>query len=601
MPAVQKKYLNILFISLVLILTTIIYYKSLHFEFINWDDDRQVYENQDIRTLTFDGIHKIFSTVYLKMYQPLTTLSFAVEYKFNQANPHIYHLHNLVLHLLNGLLVFIFVFLLIRNSLVSALVAFLFALHPMHVESVAWITERKDVLYSFFYLLSLITYILYLRKNRNIYWLSGSIIFFICSLLSKSAAITLPLILFLIDYKERRSFKLNIIPDKIPYLILSILFVIISIVSQKVFDPTIEMSRQFHFYERFLLGAYAFFFYILKLIIPTSLTAIHPFPIKTSILLPLPYFIALLCFIFFYVYLIWLLIKKKFTDENSVTILFGIIFFCLTISLVIFVPVGSAFAAERYTYIPYIGLFISLAYFIAGRPLPDHELKIRNFIIYPLFGLWLIFLSVTTFYRLDVWKNSMSFWNDAIKKNPTNVPIAYNNRGVTKYHLHDYSGAIPDFTKAIHLHPLFKDAYQYRALSRFFINDFTNAIRDFDTAIMIDPANADAFINRGQAKANFSDFNGAINDFSKAASINPNDYLPYYNRGILLSLNGKKAEAYNDFSTAIRLDPSFAAAYYARGMIALDLENKQQACSDFNQAAQLGNKDGKTELLNHCQ
>jgi len=601
MSSIQNKYQNILFVLLVLIMTTLIYYKSVNFEFINWDDDRQVYENQDIKSLSMDGIKKIFSTVYLKMYQPLTTLSYAIEYKFKGANPHIYHFHNLILHLLNSLLVFIFVFLLIRHSLVSALVAFLFALHPMHVESVAWITERKDVLYSFFYLLSLIAYIIYLRKNRNLYWMLGSILFFVCSLLSKSAAITLPLILFLIDFKERRPLKLNILPDKIAFLLLSILFGIITILSQKVFDPTIEISQQFHFYERFLLGAYAFFFYIIKLIVPTVLSAVHPFPVKTSVLLPISYFIALLGFILLSGYLIRMLIKKKFTDERSVTILFGILFFFLTISLVIFVPVGSAIAAERYTYIPYIGLFISFAYFLTGKTLSGSYKRFRNFIIFPVFGLWLGFLSLTTFNRLDVWKTSLSFWNDVINKHPQNVPLAYNNRGVTKYLLHDYSGAIPDFTSAIHQHPLFKDAYQYRALSKFFINDFANAIRDFDTALMIDPVYVDAFINRGQAKANLGNIDGAISDFSAAVSINPNDYLPYYNRGILSSIQGKKVDAYNDFSSAIRLNPSFAVAYYARGLVALDSGNKLQACADFKQAAQLGNKDGKTESLNHCK
>jgi len=202
MPGQQKKYFTILYVLSLLLLTTIIYFKSVNFEFINWDDDRNVYENPDIRSLSSQNIQKIFRTAYLNMYQPLTTLSYAVEYKIKGANPHIYHLHNLILHLLNTLLVFIFVFLLIRHSLVSALVAFLFALHPMHVESVAWITERKDVLYSFNYLLSLIAYILYLRKNRSVIWYILSLVFFLFSLLSKSAAITLPLILFLIDFIE---------------------------------------------------------------------------------------------------------------------------------------------------------------------------------------------------------------------------------------------------------------------------------------------------------------------------------------------------------------------------------------------------------------
>jgi len=597
----QKKYLNIIYVLALLLLTTTIYFKSVNFDFINWDDDRNVYENQDIRSLSVHNIQKIFLTANLKMYQPLTSLSYAVEYKFKGSNPHLFHLDNLILHLLNCLLVFIFVFLLIRNSLVSALVAFLFALHPMHVESVAWITERKDVLYSFFYLLSLISYIYYLRKNRSVLWLLLSLLFFICSLLSKSAAITLPLVLFLIDFKERRPFKLSTLPDKIPFLILSILFGIISILSQKVFGPVNEITLQFHFYERFLLGSYAFFFYIIKLIVPAMLSALHPFPVKTSGFLPISYFISFLGLIFLSGYLIWVFIKKKFKDEKAVTLLFGILFFYLTIGLVIFIPVGSALTAERYTYIPYIGLFISLTCFLTGNISQKPKLQIRKYLIYPIVVLWLIFLSVSTFNRLDVWKNSQNFWDDVIKKHPQNAPLAYHNRGVTKYHQKEYHGAIIDFTYAIHQHPLFKEAYQYRALSRFFSNDFANAIRDFDSTLMIDPKCADAFINRGRAKANLGDLVGAVIDFNNATAINPDDYLPYYNLGILFSIQGKKAEAYNELCTAIKLDPANDGSYYARGMVALELGNKLQACADFKQAAQLGNEAAKTELINNCQ
>jgi protein O-mannosyl-transferase len=676
MPRLKTRYLNTIFVICILLLTAIIYYKSVSFEFINWDDDRNVYENQDIRSLSAQNINKIFGTAYLQMYQPITTLSYAVEYKFKGANPHMYHFHNLILHLLNCLLVFIFVFLLLRHSILAALVAFLFALHPMHVESVVWITERKDVLYSFFYLLSLITYILYLRKGKSIRWLLLSLLFFLLSLLSKSAAITLPVILFLIDYKERRSLNFKTLPDKIPFLLLSVLFGIISILSQQVFDPTNEITRQFHFYERFVLGSYAFFFYLFNLIAPTGLSALHPFPVKTASFLPIPYFICFLGFLIATGSLLWALFIKKFKEEKVINVLFGLLFFYITIGLVIFIPVGSALTAERYTYIPYLGLFIALASLLTGKSFTDvkskvqnpepaivnrkskifnfnhpscpltpkwgkphlwvplspkivnyktpslppnpqmgephlrlpvspkivnRKSKIENYLIYPLIALWLIFLTLTTFYRIDVWKNSLSFWDDIIKKHPKNVPLAYNNRGVTKYLQKDYPGAISDFTNALHQHPQLKDAYHFRALSRFSINDFANAIHDFDTTLMIDPGFADGYINRGRAKANFGDNEGAINDFTTAISVKPNDYLPFFNRGILLSVAGKKQDAYNDFSSAIQRDPTFSDAYYARGTLALELGNKPQACADFNQAARLGNEAAKTQLISNCQ
>jgi tetratricopeptide (TPR) repeat protein len=358
-------------------------------------------------------------------------------------------------------------------------------------------------------------------------------------------------------------------------------------------------------------------------------------------------------FLAFSGFLLWVLIKKKFKSERAVTLLFGILFFFVTIGLVIFMPVGSALTAERYTYIPYIGLFIALAALLTGNiktkvsnpkskiqnwlrrarklgsklqvsslklQIPNPEIqnpeivnrksqtclsadrsKIVHYFTYVIILSWLLFLSFTTFNRLDVWKNSLNFWDDIIVKHPKNVPLAYNNRGITKYLQKDYSGAISDFTKALQQHPQLKDAYHFRALSRFAINNFADAIPDFDTTLMIDPKFADGYINRGRAKANFGDIEGAISDFSAAIFVKPNDYLPYFNRGISLSVIGKKQEAYADFSSAILHDPSFADAFFARGMIALELGNKQQACADFNEAARLGNEAAKNQLVTQCQ
>jgi Flp pilus assembly protein TadD len=583
-----------------MLLTGVIYYKSVSFGFINWDDDRNVYENQDIRSLSASNIIKIFSSSNLKMYQPLTTLSYAVEYKFKGADAHVFHFTNLLLHLLNTMLVFIFVFLLFRHTPASAFVAFLFALHPMHVESVVWITERKDVLYSFFYLLSLIAYIKYLINNKSYAWFILALVFFLFSLLSKSAAITLPLILFLIDFKNNRPINIKTIPDKIPFLLLSLTFGIISVFSQKVFDPTNEITLQFQFYERFVLGSYAFFFYLIKAVVPVALSALHPFPVKTSALLPLQYFIYFSGFLLLFFSLLWILIKKKYHSEKWKDPLFGFLFFCFTIGLIIFIPVGSALTAERYTYIPYIGLFISF-FFVLNYKYTSFYTRIRNYIIYPVLIIWLAFLTVSTFYRIDVWKNSLCFWNDIIKKQPRYVPLAYNNRGVTKYLQKDYAGAIPDFTKALQQHPRFKGAYYYRALCRFSIKDYENSVRDYDTLLFLDPKYADGYLNRGQAKANLGDLLGAISDFNAATNFNPRDFLPFYNRGILYSIQGRKNEAYYEFSSAINLAPNSSDAYYARGMIALEIGNKPQACDDFNTAARLGNSSAQNQILINCR
>lgn len=162
----------------IVLLTLIIYSNSLNNDFLtNWDDKRYVVENNDIKGLSWQNIKNIFSNFYMGNYQPLSVLSYALEYKFFGLNPAAYHTTNLFFHLLNTILVFYFIYLLSYSTISASIVALLFAIHPMHVESVAWIAERKDLMYACFYLGSLICYLYYLKKGYQFKYL------FICFLL----------------------------------------------------------------------------------------------------------------------------------------------------------------------------------------------------------------------------------------------------------------------------------------------------------------------------------------------------------------------------------------------------------------------------------
>ena len=200
----QKK---IFLIAGILIITFLVYFPSLHNELLKtWDDQAYVTHNDLIKSLSFDNIKRIFREdrgLYAN-YHPLTTLSLAVNFQFSKLDSPGYHVTNLLFHLLNTLLVFIFIYKLCGRRLeIAAVVSLLFGLNPMHVESVSWISERKDVLYTFFFLLSVIAYQYYLKRNDfKFYFLS--ILLFLCSLLSKAMAASLPLVLLLIDYFLKR-------------------------------------------------------------------------------------------------------------------------------------------------------------------------------------------------------------------------------------------------------------------------------------------------------------------------------------------------------------------------------------------------------------
>ena len=209
-----------LLLFLILILTAILYAACLKNGFVNWDDGKNVFENPDIKSLGWQNIKKIFSTFYLGMYQPITTISFALDYKIAGLDPQQFHLTNLLFHLLNVWLVFMFILLLTKNNVIAVVTALFFAVHPLHAESVCWVSERKDVLYAFFYLLSIITWINYLKSGRKITFFFLSMFFFLLSLCSKSAAVTLPVLMILIDYYMgiKINFKSHL--NKIPFFLL---------------------------------------------------------------------------------------------------------------------------------------------------------------------------------------------------------------------------------------------------------------------------------------------------------------------------------------------------------------------------------------------
>ena len=265
----------------ILLLTFIIYLPSLNNDFIiNWDDAGYIHENEPIKKINSENIKIIFTQFYKGNYHPLTTLFYAVEYSLVGESPFLYHLNNLVFHLLNVLLLYIFIKKISGKTIVAAFCALFFGIHPMHVESVAWISERKDVLYTFFFFFSLIMYLKYLdndsRKKWH-YWLS--IFLFILSLLSKSAAVSLPLVLLLIDYYYKRKLNIKtIIIEKIPYFILSIIFGLVAIASQNETGAIQNLTPLYSIFDRFFIVSYATLIYLIKFFLPVKLSAMYAYP-----------------------------------------------------------------------------------------------------------------------------------------------------------------------------------------------------------------------------------------------------------------------------------------------------------------------------------
>ena len=618
---------NLLIVAAIVVVTWLFLSVSLKNQFTNWDDLGYVKDNHMIKDLSASGLRAIFTHPVMGNYHPFTILSYAIEYSMFGLDPWIYHFTNLVLHIIVTILVFYFVLQLTGRTLAAVVAALLFGLHPMHVESVAWISGRKDMMYSMFYVGALMTYLNYTRnvKNRKQLWYVLTVLFFIFSLLGKPVAVVLPLTLLLLDYYEKRPLKLSIFIEKLPFLLVAIGFGIKSILDQRDIGALATKSLGFSVLERIALGCYALVTYIWKALVPAGLSTVYPYPQKTENGLALSYFIYPLI-VLALAFLVW-----KFARRNR-TVIFGIFFFGVNIALLLqFIPVGGAIIADRYTYIPYLGFFIMIGWFLSEyvRNSPGNK-----YVPVGAMALYLLVLGYFAHQRSKVWYDTISLWSDQIKKHPE-FPEAYNNLGFhyfDKYNLSKdaterkiyYDSAYSLLNNAITLKPDFakafvsigelervvgkfdqaKNAY-YRALSfneqQAKVNAYlglgityamNNAIdsagKYLGLAVKTQPHYPEGHNSYGNYFVMTNKPDSALKEYSIAISQNPDMYDPYLNRGRLLQQSRRCNEAVQDFDYAIQLMPDRPESYYLRSYCYAESGNKSMAIQDVEKAISLG-------------
>ena len=593
LPLLKSNRDNWIWIALaVLFLTTfLIYFKALKFDFLSWDDDKYITQNPAIKDFKWENIKLFFTDFYNWNYQPLTMLTYAAEYKVMGNSASIFHLNNILLHLANSFLVFVLIRKISPKNLITALItAAFFAVHPMHVESVAWISERKDVLYAFFFLLSLIQYANYLNSGK-LKSLIYSGIFFLLSCLSKSAAVILPLVMVLLDYYLNRKFDWKMALEKIPFLIISVIVGIVALYSQKsAIRPEFTISVLHHFF----IVVDAFATYITRVFIPIHLCAIYPYPNLAGSSLPLSYYLSGI-FVGFILYFVW---YSRRWGKDAV---FGFGFFIVTIILVLqIIAVGNATMADRYTYIPYIGIF-----FIIGKV---YEYLSAFADIYKksfLFFIVICFLMFTkvSASRLNFWENDDSFYGNILDQYP-DCTIALNNRGCCYYNSYLTSvdhktqmiylnKAISDFTRVIKINNNYSDIYPKIANAEFMAKDYASAIKDFTISIQKDPQNSDWYFTRGLAHCYVNNHLNAIKDFTKSIELNPQKVSAYFNRGLTNFMAKDYSAAINDFSKTLQVDPTNKEVYLNRGLAYYMSEDYFTAMNDFNKTIELNPQDSQ--------
>ena len=573
---------------LILTLTFIVFFPTLKNNFIpTWDDEKYVLNNPVIRDLNFTNARQMFTKPVNGTYVPLPLLTFAIENHLFGNKPLPYHASNLILHLICTFLVFQLFRLLKLDLIYAAFGALLFGIHPMRVESVAWITERKDVLYGCFYLISIIAYIKYTREQKQTSkFFILSFISFIRALFSKIEAVTLPLSLLLIDYYSKRPFNRKLITEKIPYFLLSLIFgalgiLIIYRVGLKT-EGFLKTNEIESLTGRLFYGLYALGGYLFKFIAPIQQSALYLRPEATGVFKALLYFLnpGILLLLVFLVYR---------TRHYTRAIVFGSLFFLANIVFLLQVfTVGIAFFADRFTYIPYIGLF-----FITGWSVQEF-IKKKTQVKYTTVSVLTIFcliLMTATYNRCKIWKNDVTLWSDVIGKYPDQTIIPYTNRGIAYTSLGEWDNAITDFNKVLSLDPKNAGVYTDRGFVYGIVGQPQDAIADFSKALEYDPKNAKAFQNRGVAYGNTGQPDKAIADLLKTIEIDPKYLKAYVNLGLIYLQQKKFDQAIEISLQGLKIDTHTAEFYDNIGNCFLEKGENDHAIDKFSAGLLINESD----------
>jgi hypothetical protein len=500
----------------ILIFTFILFSGALRHDFlIGWDDGEYL-SDPSVSAAGPINTADIFSSFHLGMYQPLAVLSFAINYRISGAATSGFILTNILLHLLNTLLVFKLMERWLKGLIPAAIVALLFAIHPMHVEAVAWISTRSSALYSLFFLAGLLAWDKYLKNGFQTKHYLLALLFALLSLFSKSMAATFPIVLFVVDYLQKRKFNLRLITEKIPFLVLSVIFGIVAIKASASFGHITVLEQDYSLFQRLFLIVYGIAFYLTKFFLPTHLSAIYAFPELTNGHLPAYVFASIFA-------IIGVLTGLWFSGKNKREFTFGLLFFLVSIGMVLPLFWSRIFiTADRYTYIPYIGLFIIPARlatnFWNSRKTFDQNTR-RLFLIAS--GLVLASLSVATLNRVRVWKDTSTLLTDVIDNKRSDADMAHGY-----FYLANYFDAENKSDEAM--------TYYDLALSR--NNKYLLALN-----------------NRGILKGKAGNITGAIADFEQAINIKSDYAEAYYNRGVALYQKGEKQRACSDWQRATSL------------------------------------------------
>ncbi len=591
----SAKWKVLLFIAPIVLLTYISFTPALKNSLINWDDNAYIFENKQLDKPLSESIPYFFGPHYfIGNYIPVTMTVYALEYKIAGMDPPFFHAVNVLIHLLNVILVFWFIYLFSgKKPVVAAIVALFFGIHPMHVESVAWAAELKDMLYTCFYMAGLIMYCKYLAsrsaeavsQSRFPRLLLLAFLFFVLSVLSKPAALTFPIVLLLVDFYSGRKFDKSAWIEKLPFFALAVIFGVIAIKAQQA-DKLIH--DYYPFTQKLLFASHSLLDYIAKLFLPVHLSNFYPYPVVTGGHLPYIYYVSP-------VIVIALFYGAYRTMKYGRLIAFGFLFFVVNLLLVLqLLSIGDAIIADRYTYVPYIGLFFIIAmgfdwlYNNSRQSISAYRSVAAGLLI-----VCALSCSYLTYARCPVWENDLTIATDLVEKYPEDR-LALNNKGFVLYNMQQYPESIVLFNKAISIKPDYIMAYINLANSYIALKDhdkalkvteealthspedfnllntkayllfmqhrYAESVNTYNKAIEVKRDNIKAYVYLVQVYFEMKEYDNALKTAETGLKNVPDDYVLLNSKGYLLFIKGDYAGAMQYYNASLKIKPDYDVA-----------------------------------------
>ena len=601
------------------VLTFVVYLPALRNGFVSWDDGVYVYNNPHIRALDTELLHWAFVGFHAGNWHPLTWLSHALDYALWGLNPAGHHLTSIVLHALNtGLVALLSLRLLEAAGYATTgkggnggqllwgggMTAALFGLHPLHVESAAWVAERKDLLCALFCLLSIQAYLAYAGRAqeggarsavRRRY--GAALAWFALALLAKPMAVSLPVVLLILDWwpldrlAEPGGCR-RVWGEKVPFLALGFGSAALTFLAQHAGGAMVPL-RLHPLSVRLAVACRALLEYLAKMVWPADLIPFYAYPRDLSLLSAaglLP--VALVAAAVFAL----LVVRKQWPGMAAAWAYYGVTLF----PVLGFVQVGGQAMADRYTYLPSLGPFLLAGAAVARGARYLAELGKPAWLKGTggaLLGSLLALLAWLSVGQMGVWRDSLGLWSRVIERAAVESEIPYNNRGEVLAKEGRFVEAIEDYGRALAVSPADVVALNNRGTAFEGIGRADLALEDYDRAIAIDPAYARAYYNRGMLLGREGRYPEALRDYDRAIALEPSEAKAYNNRGIVRGLAGDGERARQDFDRAITLDPTHAGAYFNRGNLLLRLGDGADARKDFRTACGLGYGEGCAAVL----